>query len=64
MTKILVTGSRGFVGTQVVKHLNRSEIVTDSSNSKRTDLRNINEVLKIDSADIVIHLGGKYHQKN
>jgi nucleoside-diphosphate-sugar epimerase len=59
MTKILVTGSKGFIGTQIVKRLNKSEVMTDSINSKRIDLQKIDEVMKLDTSDIVIHLGGK-----
>jgi len=59
MTKILVTGSKGFIGKQVLKQLKKSEIVLDSINSKQIDLQNIKEVMKIKPADIVIHLGGK-----
>ena len=59
MTKILVTGSRGFIGKQVIKKLNKSDIVTDSIDSKRIDLKNIEEVMRLNKSDIVIHLGGK-----
>lgn len=63
MDSILVTGSSGFIGSEIVEKLSKSKVLTDSDNSKRIDLRNINEVLKIDSADIVIHLGGKIPSK-
>ena len=59
MVKILVTGSRGFIGKQVVNRLKKSEVITDSINSKRIDLKNIEEVMRLDTSDIVIHLGGK-----
>jgi len=59
MTKILVTGSKGFIGRQVVKRLNKSEIITDSIDSKRVNLQKIEEVLRLNKSDIVIHLGGK-----
>lgn len=59
MTKILVTGSRGFIGVQMIKSLKASEVIKDSINSKRIDLTKIEEVMKIDTSDIVIHLGGK-----
>ena len=59
MTKILVTGSKGFIGTQVVKALKKSEVIEDSINSKRIDLKKMVEVMKLDKSDIVIHLGGK-----
>ncbi len=59
MTKILVTGSRGFIGKQVVKRLKKSEVMIDSIGSKRIDLKNIEEVMKLNTSDVVIHLGGK-----
>ena len=59
MTKILVTGSRGFIGKQVIKKLNKSEIITDSIDSKRIDLKNIEEVMRLSESDVVIHLAGK-----
>ena len=59
MTKILVTGSRGFIGKEVIKKLNKSDLVTDSIDSKRIDLKNIEEVMKLNKSDLVIHLGGK-----
>ena len=59
MDSILVTGSSGFIGSKIVKKLSNSKVLTDSYNSKRVDLRNINEVLNMDSADTVIHLAGK-----
>ena len=59
MTKILVTGSRGFIGKQVIKKLKKSEIITDSIDSKRIDLKNIEEVMRLSESDVVIHLAGK-----
>ena len=59
MTKILVTGSRGFIGKQVIKKLNKSEIITDSIDAKRIDLKNIEEVMRLSESDVVIHLAGK-----
>ena len=62
MGKILVTGSSGFIGKKIVKRLDRSELITDSNNSERIDLQNRDQVMKLDSADMVIHLGGKTPQ--
>lgn len=63
MDSIFVTGSSGFIGRKIIEKLPKSEVLTDSNNSKRIDLQNIKEVLNIDSADIVIHLGGKTPKK-
>ena len=62
MGKILVTGSSGFIGKKIVKRLDKLEVITDSNNSERIDLQNKEQVMKLDSADIVIHLGGKTPQ--
>jgi len=63
MDSIFVTGSSGFIGSKIIEKLSKSQVLTDSDNSKRVDLRNIEEVLKIDSADVVIHLAGKIPKK-
>lgn len=63
MDSILVTGSSGFIGSKIIEKLSKLKILTDSDNSKRIDLRNINEVLKIDPVDTVIHLAGKIPSK-
>lgn len=59
MTKVLVTGSKGFIGKQVVERLKKSEVITDHIGSKRIDLKNIEEVMRLNTSDVVIHLGGK-----
>jgi nucleoside-diphosphate-sugar epimerase len=56
MDSILVTGSLGFIGREIIKKITKTKIITDSNNSKRINLQNINEVLEIDPADTVIHL--------
>ena len=58
MNKILITGSLGFIGTQVAGGMAQHQTITDS-NGKRTDLRVREQTMKMDPADIVIHLGGK-----
>lgn len=62
MEKILITGASGFIGTQIVKRLDKSQLVTDSDS--KIDLRNSEQVLKLEPADLVIHLGGKTPQKD
>ena len=47
MTKVLVTGSKGFIGKQVVKRLKKSDVITDSIDSKRIDLKNIEEIFHL-----------------
>ena len=59
MTKVLVTGSRGFIGKQLIKKLKKSEVLIDCIGSKRIDLKNIEEVMKLNASDVVVHLGGK-----
>lgn len=63
MGKILVTGSSGFIGKEIIKRLDKLELITDSNNSERIDLQNREQVMKLDSAEMVIHLGGKTPQK-
>jgi nucleoside-diphosphate-sugar epimerase len=62
MDKILVTGSSGFIGKKIVKRLDKLKVITDSNNSERINLQNKEQVMKLDSADMVIHLGGKTPQ--
>jgi len=59
MDKILVTGSTGFIGSSVIKRLSGYEVVTDYKDSERINLQNMEQVMKLDSVDTVIHLAGK-----
>ena len=63
MDSVLITGSLGFIGSEIIKKLSKSKVFTDSDNSKRIDLRNIDQVLNIDSVDTVIHLASKVPSK-
>ena len=47
MTKILVTGHKGVMGSHLIKKLTNCEIITDSINGKRVNLQNNEEVMKI-----------------
>tara|TARA_B110000438_G_C15777836_1_gene634884 strand:- start:693 stop:1520 length:828 start_codon:yes stop_codon:yes gene_type:complete len=59
MIRILVTGHEGIIGSHLINKLTNCEIITDSIKGKRIDLQNIEEVMKIEPVDTVIHLGGK-----
>ena len=59
MEKILVTGSEGFIGKEIVKRLKKNELIQDKIGTKRVNLQNFEEVMKIKKADIVIHLASK-----
>ena len=63
MNSILVTGSSGFIGRKVLEKLPKLGVITDYDNSIRVNLENIEEVMKINSADTVIHLAGKTPKK-
>lgn len=59
MGKTLVTGAAGFIGSRLVERLQPSQVITDSDNQHRTNLQSKEEVLNLDVADTVVHLGGK-----
>lgn len=61
--KILVTGSNGFIGSHIIKKLNKFQIITDSLNNKQINMINRDQVLKISKADIVIHTAGLVSSK-
>lgn len=64
MGTILVTGSSGFIGSRLVKRTGISDVITDSDGSVHIDLTDRGQVLKLGSADTVVHLGGKTPQKD
>ena len=63
MGKILVTGSSGFIGKKIIERLDKLKVIKDSNNSEHINLQNREQVMKLDSADTVIHLAGKTPQK-
>jgi UDP-glucose 4-epimerase len=64
MTKILVTGSNGFIGKNLVKKLSKYEIISDTNNFKQINLNDEKLVMNLEVADLVIHLAGKIPQEN
>lgn len=62
MAKVLVTGFAGFIGSEIVKRLDKTQTITDSLESGRIDLRDKEQVMKLEAADVVMHLGGKTPQ--
>lgn len=63
LKKILVTGSNGFIGKELIKNISNFEIITDYQNDIRINLLSTQDIMKIEPADIVIHLAGKTPQK-
>lgn len=59
MSSILVTGSNGFIGKKIIERFPESEVLGDNSGLNRIDLTNIEQLLKIDPVQTVIHLAGK-----
>jgi len=58
---VLVTGNRGFVGTNLIKKLkNKVHIVpAELSNHERIDILRRNQLLGLENTDIIIHLASK-----
>lgn len=61
INKVLVTGSKGFVGTHLCKHLkeNGIQVVTTLNKQKPIDVTNIDQLLTIDYVDAIVHLAAK-----
>lgn len=59
--KVLVTGNRGFVGTNLVNRLkDKIQIVpTARSSHERIDILERNQLQKLENSDIIIHLASK-----
>lgn len=63
--KILVTGSSGFVGSNLIKRLNGEVILYDRNNNSSETLDNIELLkLKLKNVDIVYHLAGISNPKS
>ena len=59
--KVLVTGSKGFVGTHLCNYLNENglKVVCNNSKQKDIDVTNIDELLTINGVDAIVHLAAK-----
>lgn len=58
INKVLVTGSKGFVGTHLCKYLkgNGIQVVTTLNKQKPIDVTNIDQLLTIDCVYAIVHL--------
>lgn len=61
INKVLITGSKGFVGTHLCKYLkeNGIQVVTRLNKQKPIDVTNIDQLLTIDCVDAIVHLAAK-----
>jgi UDP-glucose 4-epimerase len=61
INKVLVTGSKGFVGTHLCKYLkeNGIQVVTTLNKQKPIDVTNMDNLLAIDRVDAIVHLAAK-----
>jgi UDP-glucose 4-epimerase len=61
INKVLVTGSKGFVGTHLCKYLkeNGIQVVTTLNKQKPIDVTNMDKLLAIDRVDAIVHLAAK-----
>ena len=59
--KVLVTGSKGFVGRHLCNYLKEKglQVVTNVTKQKPIDVTDINQLLKIDNVDAIVHLAAK-----
>lgn len=62
MRKILITGKSGFIGKTLLQKIPKSNKIVDTNVKDRIDLEDKEKVMKIEHADIVIHLAGKTPQ--
>jgi UDP-glucose 4-epimerase len=61
INKVLVTGSRGFIGKHLCKSLreNGIRVVTHGKKRNKLDVTNLGEILTIDDVEAVVHLAAK-----
>ncbi len=59
MKKILITGSNGFIGKNLIKKINNNEYKVYKIDSKNTDLTNNENWLNLPKCNILIHLAAK-----
>jgi UDP-glucose 4-epimerase len=61
INKVLVTGSRGFIGKHLCKSLreNGIRVVTHGKERNKLDVTNLGEILTIDDVEAVVHLAAK-----
>jgi len=61
INKVLVTGSRGFVGRHLCKRLKEigTTVVTNTKARNKLDVTKIDQLLTVDDVEVVIHLAAK-----
>ena len=59
--KILITGNRGFIGSNLIKKLNSvfHLIPMDQSNNRKIDILELNQLDMVDNIDVIIHLASR-----
>ena len=59
--KVLVTGSKGFVGKNLCRHLVEvgNSIISSSNNGNNLDVTNMNQLQSIEEVQAIIHLAAK-----
>jgi len=59
--KVLVTGSKGFVGRHLSKRLKEVgfQVVTTANNRKLIDVTNVDQIPTIENVNAIVHLAAK-----